>query len=90
MMITFQPRWVFDEIFGKGKSTEHSISKVRERLNAFDLVEPSPLLGIYGDSENREYLQYFLEDENVTGACPFHQIGSPSTPHHNKTEGEAA
>lgn len=75
-MITFQPRWVFE---GLTDSDDPAVLKalrtVRERLADFDLIEASPHLGKYGDPENREYRQYFIDDKNDTPKCPFHQLG---------------
>lgn len=73
-MITFQPRWVFDNILGKDAASQKALEKVRERLAAFDLIEASPALGHYGDAENREFSQYFLGDDNKPMECPFHTL----------------
>jgi FPC/CPF motif-containing protein YcgG len=74
-MMTFQPRWVFDNILGTKKARDASVAKVRERLAAYDMIPPSGDLGAYGDPQNREYKQYFLGDDNrpVSG-CPFHAM----------------
>lgn len=77
--ITFQPRWVFEDVIGlhnaKGK---HLQSQIRNRLQAFDTTPPSPFLGLYGEEENREWKQYYLFDGNDHGAqtCPFHDRSS--------------
>lgn len=81
-MVTFQPRWVFEEILGTTLKAKRSTSKVRSRLMQFDLLAPSPHLGSYGDPTNREYAQYFLHDENDQTKCPFHQM---RTTHSDKT-----
>ncbi|OZI66477.1 YqcI/YcgG family protein [Bordetella genomosp. 11] len=74
-MITFQPRWVFDNILGSKRARDASVSKVRDRLATYDMIPPSADLGAYGDPSNREYKQYFLGDDNrpVSG-CPFHAM----------------
>lgn len=75
-MITFQPRWVFNGVIGEGAPNSDRIKReIRRRLDIFDSVEPSPDLGAYGDESNREWKQYFLQDQNTprTGGCPFHQ-----------------
>lgn len=75
-MITFQPRWVFEGITDSDDpAVQKALKTVRDRLKAFDAIEPSPTLGAYGDPENREYRQYFIDDSNQTPVCPFHQLG---------------
>jgi len=73
-MLTFQPRWVFDNIASRGAAMQMSVAKVRERLRPYDLIAASPSLGTYGDSENREFAQYFLDDSNEPARCPFHTL----------------
>jgi uncharacterized protein len=74
--ITFQPRWVFEHITPDTKAGELARKRIRQRLVVFDYgLEPSAELGYYGDPNNREWLQYFLPDDNEprapAGACPF-------------------
>lgn len=82
-MVTFQPRWVFDGILSDPETAIKATRKVRERLENYDLVPPSPDLGFYGETDNRESAQYFLEDSNTTAGCPFHQL-SKSTDNKEK------
>ena len=76
-MLTFQPRWIFDQLLHTSKAAEAAFGKVRERLKVFDLVSLSPDLGLYGTAGTREYRQYFLEDENKAASCPFRRLGKP-------------
>ncbi|PGR70381.1 YqcI/YcgG family protein [Bacillus cereus] len=74
-MITFQPRWVFDEIgllTPKGKKQKELVRKL---LNIYDSIEEYPYLGTYGDLDNKEWLQYFIPDTNTVNikGCPFHR-----------------
>jgi FPC/CPF motif-containing protein YcgG len=73
-MITFQPRWVFDGVIGDGAPNSEKIKiEIRRRLSLFDEIPPSPDLGAYGNNDNHEWKQYFLQDVNeprVQG-CPF-------------------
>src|SRR5690606_34318862 len=48
-------------------------SVVRKRLLAWDGQPVHPDLGVYGDTDNREWKQYFLADGNdpEAGRCPF-------------------
>ncbi|MET8661491.1 YqcI/YcgG family protein [Streptomyces griseus] len=72
-MITFQPRWVFEELDPETSRGLAARRVIRNRLRAFDGSDPSPELGNYGDPDNREWKQYFLFDENEAKApvCPF-------------------
>jgi FPC/CPF motif-containing protein YcgG len=74
-MMTFQPRWVFANILDS-PAGERAFGKIRERLANFDLVPTSPALGKYGDADNREFAQYFLDDENGPASCPFRNFTS--------------
>lgn len=71
MMLTFQPRWVFDNILGNRASASKATGTVRARLQSYDFVKPSSALGLYGDHENREALQYFLSDDETSLQCPY-------------------
>ena len=78
-MITFQPRWVFDGITDSDDpAVLRSLQIVRDRLQTFDAISNFPYLGRYGESENREYRQYFIDDTNEAPACPFHKLTRPS------------
>lgn len=75
LMMTFQPRWVFEKILGTEKAAEAAFGEVRKRLVPYDSTAPSPLLGRYGEHDGREYRQYFLHDDNQAPAeCPFHKL----------------
>ena len=80
-MLTFQPRWVFERILGTEKAAMAAFADVRQRLIPFDGVPPSPLLGRYGESDGREYRQYFLMDDNQAQAgCPFAKLAQGKAP----------
>ena len=70
-MVTFQPRWVFEEILDGGPGEAKAVSAVRRRLAAYDMLPPSPVLGKYGDPHVREHEQYFLNEGNERPRCPF-------------------
>jgi FPC/CPF motif-containing protein YcgG len=76
-MITMQPRWVFEGITDKERSARAAFAAVRRRLAEYDMLEPSPSLGRYGDPETREYAQYFIADENSAPVCPMASLPSP-------------
>ncbi|BFU60664.1 MULTISPECIES: YqcI/YcgG family protein [Rodentibacter] len=74
-ILTFQPRWVFDDLLGSEEKAEVAFKTVRERLEKYDLISQSPYLGKYGDKNNREWKQYFLDDTNeINIKCPFHKL----------------
>jgi len=70
-MITFQPRWVFD--FLQKPAGEKSKKAVRTILKSYDNIDVHPELGTYGNTNNKEWLQYFLSDSNEKNnkQCPF-------------------
>ena len=75
-MVTFQPRWVFEGILGTTEAAKRSTSKVRDILRHYDMIDPSPHLGLYGDDLNREYRQYFLRENNGEVKCPYSVISN--------------
>ncbi len=74
LMVTFQPRFVFDDISEDSKQGRNARTIIRGRLKDYDDVPASPLLGSFGADGNREWAQYFLEDDNSTAltGCPMH------------------
>ncbi len=76
-LITFQPRWVFEGLEAGTPRGATARRVIRERLRAYDHVEPSTELGAYGDTGNREWRQYFLPDDNDDSlpGCPFRHRG---------------
>jgi uncharacterized protein len=73
-MMTFQPRWVFDKILSTPRAADAVFAKISARLKRYDFIPPSPHLGHYGHPNNREYLQYVLDDKNEALKCPFTQL----------------
>ncbi|WP_372084535.1 non-ribosomal peptide synthase/polyketide synthase [Tistrella mobilis] len=73
MVILFQPRSVFIDTITKREIGAEARSVVRKRLLAWDGQPVHPDLGVYGDTDNREWKQYFLADGNdpEAGRCPF-------------------
>ncbi|SFJ78504.1 hypothetical protein SAMN05192584_101314 [Streptomyces pini] len=76
LAITFQPRFVFDDISEDSKQGRNARTIIRGRLTAYDDVPASPLLGSYGKPGNLEWAQYFLDDDNTPHdrgtRCPLH------------------
>ncbi len=53
-MLTFQPRWVFDDLLDTEQKATRAFATVTERLQHYDITDKSPLLGKYGNLKNRE------------------------------------
>lgn len=77
--ITFQPRFVFDDISETSRQGKSARKVIRNRLALYDSIPAAPLLGSYGAPGNREWTQYFLDDENrgvpEMTRCPFRFSG---------------
>lgn len=78
-MMTFQPRWVFDSILGPEEKSQKVLGAIRQRLDSFDFIKPSPALGRYGEVGNREFAQYFLDDTNTEIKCPYASLTQAKT-----------
>jgi uncharacterized protein len=74
-MLAITPRWVLTE-FGKMEDYAKKIRKqVRKRLEHYDSIGIHPDLNTYGNSDNYEWKQYFLhDDESALSKCPFHKM----------------
>jgi uncharacterized protein len=72
--ITFQPRFVFDDLQMGMPAGDKGRKVIRRRLESYDAVERTPLLGSFGHPGNVEWSQYFLEDDNapldLAAGCP--------------------
>lgn len=83
--ITFQPRFVFDDIAESTPQGVRARRVIRRRLSRYDSIPATPLLGSFGSPGNREWTQYFLDDDNTPLAegarCPLRIAG-----HHEAAE----
>lgn len=73
--LTFQPRFVFDGLEAGGAKGNRARSIIRARLATYDAAPVSEQLGNYGDSNNREWRQYYLDDgqnSQIPSECPVH------------------
>ncbi|WP_349409840.1 YqcI/YcgG family protein [Pseudalkalibacillus sp. SCS-8] len=71
-MLAFQPRWVFDEINDSTLFGRKMKKAIRKRLAAYDDVPIHPDLKWYGQTDNHEWKQYFLsDDERRPSKCPY-------------------
>ncbi len=80
--ITFQPRFVFDDITAHSTQGLNARKIIRARLREYDSATQTPLLGNFGEAGNQEWRQYFLEDHNEpfpeSARCPF-QVAKPES-----------
>lgn len=72
--ITFQPRFVFNDLKTGTPAGDKARTVIRRRLDTYDSVERTPLLGSFGEPGNVEWSQYFLGDDNtpvdLAAGCP--------------------
>lgn len=88
--ITFQPRFVFDDLAAGNRTADNAKAVIRGRLKVYDQLDPSPDLGTFGVPGNREWTQYFLDDHAAPATpdharYPFVQATATSDP--TSTEG---
>lgn len=76
LTITFQPRSVFQGLEAETVRGEAARRTIRRRLSQYDApLLPSPVLGGYGQTGNREWRQYSSMTptiERAAGRCPLH------------------
>ena len=80
-VLLFQPRHVFDGIEGGTPAGGAARTIIRRRVKAWDDAPLHPAMGNYGDPNNREWPQYFIDDADPAPAadalsCPFMPDGS--------------
>lgn len=72
--ITFQPRFVFDDIAEGTPRGDAARALIRQRLASYDSVGISAKFGSFGNVGNREWVQYYLDDgdpSDIPASCPF-------------------
>jgi len=82
--ITFQPRFVFDNLGENSKQGANARRVIRRRLAEYDDLARTPTLGSFGANGNREWVQYFLEDHNDPIPADVHSPFSVNTCPHLK------
>ncbi|KAA0545255.1 YqcI/YcgG family protein [Bacillus sp. BGMRC 2118] len=71
-MLAFQPRWVFEEISDSTAFGRNMKKQIRKRLVEFDGIPVHSDLKWYGNNDNHEWKQYFLNDDDTSPSkCPF-------------------
>lgn len=83
--VTFQPRFVFDDLAVGNRTADNAKAVIRGRLKVYDQLAPSSDLGSFGVTGNREWTQYFLHDHAAPATpaharCPFVQAGASQNP----------
>lgn len=80
--LVINPRERFDVFAGDTPSGRNTREIIRQRVDRYDRVPRSPLLGSFG-GESLEWTQYSLPDDNAAAssleACPFHPTTPPLT-----------
>ncbi|AFO57096.1 MULTISPECIES: YqcI/YcgG family protein [unclassified Natrinema] len=62
--ITVQPRGTLNDITGDTEKGKKAREIIRAGLQEYDEIPPHPDIGDYGNSNTREWKQYFLPDTN--------------------------
>jgi FPC/CPF motif-containing protein YcgG len=71
--ISFQPRFMFDELIATPKRLAGARRVIRERAFEMDGIPVHPMIQMYHEEGNREWRQYVVPDDNspIEGRCPF-------------------
>lgn len=79
-LMAFQPRWVFAEMNESTAFGRKMKSIIRKRLTDYDGIPGHPDLKWYGQEDNHEWKQYFLNDDDTSpNNCPFQRMKSKLT-----------
>ena len=72
--ISFQPRFMFDELISTPVLLSRARGIIRERVLQMDGFPVHPMIQMYHEHGNREWRQYVVPEDNspIEGACPFH------------------
>ncbi|MBA2175678.1 YqcI/YcgG family protein [Halobacillus locisalis] len=71
-LIAMQPRWVFHDIHDGTSYGRKLKAAIRKRLEEYDERPAHPALKWYGQKDNLEWQQYFLQDDDtIPSKCPF-------------------
>lgn len=71
-LVALQPRWVFHDIHNGTSYGRKLKAVIRQRLEDYDERPAHPALKWYGEEDNLEWQQYFLQDDDQTPSkCPF-------------------
>lgn len=72
--ISFQPRFMFDELIAAPALLERARRIIRQRVLEMDGIPVHPMIQMYHEDGNREWRQYVVPEDNspMEGSCPFH------------------
>jgi FPC/CPF motif-containing protein YcgG len=72
--ISFQPRFMFDELISTPDLLARARRVIRERVLEMDGFPVHPMIQMYHEEGNREWRQYVVPEDNtpIEGSCPFH------------------
>lgn len=72
--ISFQPRFMFDELISTPVVLDRARRIIRSRVLEMDGFPVHPMIQMYHEDENREWRQYVVPEDNspIEGRCPFH------------------
>ncbi|MCS1349990.1 YqcI/YcgG family protein [Mechercharimyces sp. CAU 1602] len=74
-LIAVQPAWVFEHMGLLQERGKKAIRVIRQLLQQYDDHPVFPYLGLPGEENNREWMQYFIPETNELDskkiACPF-------------------
>jgi len=80
MYLVMQSRQNLSGLDGSGRTATRVHARIRDLVQRYDAMAPSPQLGMYGDPEVRQWKQYWLPDTNEPTAearCPL-RISRPA------------
>ncbi|WP_088103270.1 YqcI/YcgG family protein [Halalkalibacter urbisdiaboli] len=73
-LFAITPRWVLEQFHQSTHVASKIQSEIRKRLARYDIIASHPDLNRYGNTDNYEWKQYFLRDDQTTlSKCPFHR-----------------
>ncbi|MBY0121343.1 YqcI/YcgG family protein [Bacillus sp. S/N-304-OC-R1] len=74
-MLAITPRSVLIDFLAQEKQAANLKKKIRHRIEKYDKLPIHPALNSYGNSDNFEWKQYFLPDEQINfSECPFKKM----------------
>lgn len=74
--ISFQPRFMFDELIDTPELLGRARRIIRQRVLEMDGIPVHPMIQMYHEDGNREWRQYVVPEDNlpIEGSCPFHSV----------------
>jgi len=71
--ISFQPRFMFDELIATPVLLSRARKIIRDRVLEMDGLPVHPMIQMYHEDGNREWRQYVVPEDNspIEGSCPF-------------------